>query len=114
MTVYHDYKGKRYYLGCNRSPPHADARRLLSVEETAALPATYTLKDGTPIEDQGQEGACSAFALNGAQMVRDYIVSGQFTIGSKQQFYRCETALMATLDKTTAQRSRPLRGSTRM
>ena len=92
MTVYHDYKGKRYYLGCNRSPPHADARRLLSVEETAALPATYTLKDGTPIEDQGQEGACSAFALNGAQMVRDYIVSGQFTVGSKQQFYRCETA----------------------
>jgi hypothetical protein len=50
------------------------------------------LNDQTPIEDQGQEGACSAFALNGAQMVRDYIVSGSYLVGSKQQFYRCETA----------------------
>ena len=94
VKLYHETSdGKRYYMGCSKDPlPHDDARRLASPEEIEKLPASVILNDKTPIEDQGSEGSCTSFAWNGAQMLRDFLVSGEFMIGAHQQFYRCETA----------------------
>jgi len=92
MKLYHEIDGKKFYMGCNRDPDHDDGRRLLSIKEMEALPASVILNDKTPIEDQGNEGSCTSFAWNGAQMVRDFLVSGQYMVGAHQQFYRCETA----------------------
>jgi hypothetical protein len=92
MAIHYELDGKKYFMGCNRDPPHEDARMLLTPEEAEALPVSVILNDKTPIEDQGNEGSCTSFAWNGAQMLRDFLVSGQYMIGAHQQFYRCETA----------------------
>jgi C1A family cysteine protease len=90
--VYYDHSnGKRYFMGCNPDKERTPAKLFLSREQIEALPATYILNDQTPIENQGQEGSCTSFATNGANMVRTFIASGKYKVGSKQQFYRCET-----------------------
>ena len=87
--VYHDLNGKRYYLGCNRDPPHADARRLLTQRQLKALPSSYMIKDGTPVEDQGQLGSCTANAGDNASKIRSYTATGSYFNGSRMQLYQC-------------------------
>ena len=90
--VYHEINGKRYYLGCNRDPPHKDAPRLLTREQIETLPASYMIKDLTPVGDQGNEGSCTGNAGDNVYKIRDAMVNGTFVNGARQQIYQCALA----------------------
>jgi len=90
--VYHDYKGKRYYLGCNPDPPHADAPRLLTAKQIERLPSSYIIKDPTGVEDQGSEGSCTGNAGDNANKIRSYTATGSYFNGARQQIYQCALA----------------------
>ena len=90
--VYHEINGKRYYLGCNRDPPHKDAPRLLTREQIETLPASYMIKDITPVEDQGNEGSCTGNAGDNVYKIRDAMINGTFVNGARQQIYQCALA----------------------
>ena len=79
-------------LGCNRDPPHKDAPRLLSREQIEKLPASYMLKDLTPVGDQGNEGSCTGNAGDNVYKIRDAMINGTFVNGARQQIYQCALA----------------------
>jgi C1A family cysteine protease len=91
--VYYDHSnGKRYFMGCNRDPPHADAKLLLTRKQQAELPSSYTIIDGTPVEDQGNEGSCTGNAGDNASKIRSYTATGNYFNGARQQIYQCALA----------------------
>jgi len=91
--VYYDHpNGHRYYMGCLRDPAHADAKLLLTREQQAALPSSYIIKDGTPVEDQGNLGSCTANAGDNANKIRSYTAMGSYFNGSRMQLYQCALA----------------------
>jgi hypothetical protein len=79
-------------LGCNRDPPHKDAPRLLSREQIEKLPASYMIKDLTPVGDQGNEGSCTGNAGDNVYKIRDAMINGTFVNGARQQIYQCALA----------------------
>ena len=79
-------------LGCNRDPEHKDAPRLLTREQIETLPASYMIKDLTPVGDQGSEGSCTGNAGDNVYKIRDAMVNGTFVNGSRQQIYQCALA----------------------
>ena len=79
-------------LGCNRDAPHKDAPRLLSREQIEKLPASYMIKDLTPVGDQGNEGSCTGNAGDNVYKIRDAMVNGTFVNGARQQIYQCALA----------------------
>src|ERR1035437_6257107 len=89
MKVYHETGNKRYYMGCLREPAHKDAKLLLSREQIETLPASYIIKDGTPVGDQKDEGSCTANAGDNASKLRRYTAIGTYFNGSRQQLYQC-------------------------
>ena len=90
--IYHEINGRKYGLGCLRDPPHKDAHRLLSREQIEKLPASYIIRDITPVEDQGSEGSCTGNAGDNVYKIRDAIVNGTFVNGARQQIYQCSLA----------------------
>ena len=80
-------------LGCNRDPKHKDAPLLLTREQIEKLPASYMIKDLTPVGDQGSEGSCTGNAGDNVYKIRDAMVNGTFVNGSRQQIYQCALKL---------------------
>jgi len=90
--LYHEVDGKKFYLGCNRDPAHKDAKLLLSREQIETLPASYIIKDGTPVGNQGNLGSCTANAADNASKIRSYTAIGTYFNGSRMQVYQCALA----------------------
>jgi len=90
--VFYETNGRVYGMGALRDKPHDDAPRLLSREQEETLPASYMIKDLTPVGDQGQEGSCTGNAGDNVYKIRDAMVTGKFVNGSRQQLYQCALA----------------------
>jgi hypothetical protein len=90
--MFHEINGRKYYMGCKRDPPHKDAPLLLTREQELTLPASYIIKDLTPVGDQGNEGSCTGNAGDNVFKIRDAMVNGTFVNGARQQIYQCALA----------------------
>jgi C1A family cysteine protease len=86
--IYHKTDGRKYYMGFLKDKTPAHAKRILTVEQTTKLPASYIIKDPTPVEDQGNLGSCTANAGDNVSKIRSATATGNYFNGSRLALYK--------------------------
>jgi len=86
-------------LGYKKDIPDArDYKMRVSRAEIETLPPTVILNDKTPVLDQGGLGSCVANAGDNVFKLRDYIVTGNFSNGSRLALYYWDREVDGTIN----------------